>query len=205
MSNLKTGLDGLKPSDIVAKSIHIESKMENNVLFANPIPALADLTAARLELEARITAAAMGDRAAIALRKDQEKVVKTLLRKLGNYVQIASNSESDILSSGFEVRKTTASIGELSRPAALNVKRTDAEGAVSLSWKPVRGGQQYIVEISTKDPMTEAAEWVHLAYTGKSSHEADNLTPGTYYWFRVRALGRAGMSPYSDPAVVMAA
>ncbi len=206
MSNLvKVGLTGLKPSDLVAKSIQVESSMNSNPLFATPTPTLADVTAAREELEIRITAAAMGDRSAIALRKDQEKVLKTLLQKLASYVQIASNSESDILTSGFDVRRKGEAIGHLSRPAALDAKRTDAEGVVQLSWKPVNGSQHYIVEMTTSDPMTGSASWAHLAYTGKSNQEVTNLTPGTVYWFRVRALGSKGQSPFSDPAKVMAA
>ena len=204
-SKVTMGLSGLKASDLVAKSIHIESKMEGNPLFATPTPTLAEVTAAREELEIRISAAAMGDRSAIALRKDQELVLKTRLRKLANYVQIASNSESDVLSSGYDVRKKSESITHLSRPTSLEAKRSDAEGVVDLSWKPVRGSQHYIVEMTTTDPLMGNTTWIHSAYTGKSNHEVSNLSPGTYYWFRVRALGSQGQSPFSDPSVVMAA
>lgn len=204
-TKIKLGLIGLKPSDLVAKSIEIETKMDGNPLFTNPIPALTDLTAAREELESRITAAAMGDRGAISLRKDQEQVLKTLLRKLANYVQLMSNSESDILSSGFSLRRKAESITHLSRPTALEARRSDAEGEVLLNWKAVRGSQHYIVEISTKDPIAGGAEWIHSGYTARSVHVVANLNPGSYYWFRVRALGSVGQSPFSDPAMIMAA
>lgn len=181
MSKLvKVGLTGLKTSDLVAKSIHVESKMESNPLYANPTPTLADLTAARQELEIRMSAAAMGDRSAISLRKDQEKVLKTLLQKMASYVQIASNSESDILTSGFEVRRKGEAVGNLSRPAALDAKRTDSEGVVQLSWKAVHGSQHYLVEMTTKDPLTGSVEWALLAYTSKSNQEVSNLTPGAF-------------------------
>lgn len=205
MKQLKFGLNGIKPSDLLARAIRIETMMTGNPVFDDPIPSIAELTAAREELETRITAASRGDRTAIAHRKEQEEVVKTILKKLGNYVQIKSSSTSEILSSGFDVRSKNAPILSLLRPASLHAVRSDKEGVVELNWKPVRGGNQYIVEKSIKDPITDVAEWVHLGYSTRSKFFVKNLEPGVYYWFRVRAIGSAGMSPFSDPATVMAA
>ena len=205
MRRIKLGLDKLKPTDLLAKAIDVETKLTGNPVFPTPIPDLADLTAARTELEARITASNMGDRGAIARRKEQEKEVRDILRKLGSYVQLTSQTDSDILSSGFDLSKTPQPLTSLSRPQALKAMRSDMEGIVNLTWTAVRCGSQYVVELSAQDPQLEAAVWVHAAYTSRSNHQIDNLEPGKYYWFRVRALGNCGMSPYSDPAVVMAA
>lgn len=205
MKRIKIGLDKLKPSDLLAKAIDVETKLTANPVFTTPVPPLVDLAAASAELESRITASNMGDRSAIERRKEQEKEVRYILRKLGSYVQLTSETDSDILSSGFGLSKTPAPIASMSRPAALKAMRSDMEGRVTLTWNVVRGSNQYIVEISSQDPINQTAEWVHTAYTSRSSHQIDNLTPGKYYWFRVRALGTSGMSPYSDPAVVMAA
>ncbi|NEN23402.1 fibronectin type III domain-containing protein [Cryomorpha ignava] len=205
MKRLKIGLDRLKPSDLLAKAIDVETKLTGNPVFSNPVPALADLAAASTELEIRITASNMGDRSAIARRKEQEKEVRYILRKLGSYVQLTSENDSDILSSGFELSKTPVPLTSLSRPAALKAMRSDMEGRVNLTWAVVRGSNQYVVEVSSQDPINQTADWIHTAYTSRSNHQIDNLQPGKYYWFRVRALGASGMSPYSDPAMVMAA
>lgn len=205
MKQIKIGLHAIKPSDLLARAIRVENMMTDNPVFENPIPSIAELSAAREELELRITAASMGDRGAIAHRKEQEDVVKSLLRKLANFVQIKSETVSDILSAGFDVRRKATPIGSLVRPASLHAVRSDREGVVELRWKPVRGSNQYIVEMSVKDPISEVAEWVHVSYSTRSKFFVEDLQPGVYYWFRVRAIGAAGMSPYSDPATVMAA
>lgn len=204
-STIKLGLSRIKPTDLVAKCSHIENKMTGNPLFADPMPALADITAAREELSIRINAAKMGDRGQIARRKEQEEVVKNLLRKLAGYVKAVANAEADVLSAGFQVARAPEPLREMTRPQGLDAMRADTSGMVKLSWTPVRGSLHYLVETTQQDPSREEAEWKILAYTSKSKTEVDSLTPGTYYWFRVRALGSTGQSPYSDPAMVMAA
>ena len=61
----------------------------------------------------------------------------------------------------------------------------------------------YEIEISA-DPIT-ATSWRHLDTIKPSIHKAKNLTSGSRYWFRVRAIGsRDVKGAWSDPAVKMA-
>ncbi len=202
---VKTGLYRLKTSDLISKSLNIESKMTGNALYPNPTPALAAITAAREELEARTAASAMGDRQLCSFRRDQEAVLGDLLRRLAAYVKLTAHSDSDVLSSGFEVYSEAVSLSRPSRPTKVEAKRSDHRGKVELSWKPVRGSQHYLVEMAINDPETDHANWTLVSYSSRSKLEIDSLTPGCTYWFRVLALGAKGSSGYSDPAMIMAA
>lgn len=201
MAKVKTGLYGLKPSDLAAFASRIETKMSGNPVFPDPTPTIAELTAAREELEARINAASDGGRTLISKRRAQEKVVTEMIQKLASYVQLMSQDETDILSSGFDVRRRPSPITELPRPDALQALRNAKEGVVELQWKPVRGSSQYLIEIRSDDtPVWDIAD-----YSTRSRCLVPNLIPGKVYWFRVRAQGSVGNSPFSDPATVMAA
>ena len=78
---------------------------------------------------------------------------------------------------------------------------TDIEGQTKLKWNLVRGAKSYIVECATSPD----GPWVQVTVTTRISCLATNLTPGTKYWFRVRAVGAAGLSGWSDPAAKLAA
>lgn len=185
--------------------MRIESKMAGNALYPNPTPSLADVTAAREELQRRASASAMGDRQLCARRREQEEVLRDLLRRLAAYVKLTARSNSDVLSSGFDVYREANPVTEIGRPLNLEARRSELSGTVNLRWKAVRGSQHYLVEMAHSDPEKTDSPWQLLSYIGRSKLEIHSLTPGSYYWFRVLALGAKGKSSYSDPAVVMAA
>lgn len=203
---VKTGFGSLKASDLIAKCKSVEDKMNDNPLFASPVPAIADVTAARSLLEEHFQAARFGDREAIARRRTQEAVVADLLRRLAAYVKALAQKPEDVLSAGFEtVQRNSAPLTVLARPAGLEALRANAQGEVELKWTRVRGGMQYLIEMTLTDPAHPDTVWEVTGYSSRTRHAVTQLNPGTYYWFRVSALGRVGKSAYSDPAVVMAA
>lgn len=52
----------------------------------------------------------------------------------------------------------------------------------------------------------DAAAWQLLGFTSKSRYTVEALESGTFYWFRVQALGRKGLlSPLSRPVRALAA
>jgi hypothetical protein len=202
---VKLGLTSLKSSDLVAKCKMIEDKMTGNALYPNPVPALADLTAAREILEQKAVSSRFGDRQAVAERRTQENTVKGMLRRLGSYVQMMSQKEEDVLSAGFEVRRESSPRGPIGRPVGLEAKRSDHLGRVMLDWDVVKGSANYLVGMTTSDPALQGTSWTQVGFTTRSFFTVDNLQPGTYYWFRVLAIGSSGESAWSDPAMVMAA
>jgi len=93
----------------------------------------------------------------------------------------------------------------VSIPAALKALRSDKEGVVKVDWDVVTDAESYQVMMTTVSPSAPEASWTSVAVTSKSQSEIGNLVPGTYYWFKVKAIGRGTVSGFSDPAMVMAA
>ena len=92
---------------------------------------------------------------------------------------------------------TDAPVGRLPQPANLVATGGDLDGTVDLAWDPIkRGVQTYVAERATA-----AAGPYTQCYIGKASSCTDtSLVSGTEYWYRVRALGAAGPSAWSDRA-----
>ncbi|MBK8340228.1 MAG: fibronectin type III domain-containing protein [Flavobacteriales bacterium] len=75
-------------------------------------------------------------------------------------------------------------------------------GRAALRWEREDGAEMHHVYMSTSNnPFT----WVLIGATTKSRFNADNLVPGTLYWFAVTALGAAGESSKSDVLLARAA
>ena len=93
-------------------------------------------------------------------------------------------------------------IGGLNAPKNLGARLTSTTGRVSPKWDREDGADMHHVFMSKKnDPFT----WELIGVTGKSRLNADTLTPGTFYWFAVSAIGAAGESSKSDVLLEMAA
>jgi hypothetical protein len=206
MARLKENLSGLTPSALISKCTGIETKMSGNPLFPSPDPSIADLTTERKKLESLTTSANGGDREAIAKRNEQQKVVVSMLKRLGAYVSMmADESETAILSSGFEVRKKRTIIESLPQPKKLRATRASRQGVVQLRWKKVYHSHANIVEMTEDNPKEGSQVWVQVGVTTKCSYTIDTLEPGKYYWFRVQAFGTGRPSPHSMAIMIMAA
>jgi hypothetical protein len=96
---------------------------------------------------------------------------------------------------GLNVRKAPAPIGPL--PAPLNLRSAPGalSGTIRLDWDPVLSGRpQYFLEYA----QSLSGPWT-MVYTGRAARALSvELTPGAEYFFRVRAHGKAGYSPWSD-------
>lgn len=199
-------LTKLKSSDLVAKSMLIEKSMDGNINFPLPEPTIADITAKRMELETFISRSANGDKEIIAGRKVVYEELLAMLKKLAKYVSYrADGNESIILSSGYGVRNQKTPITQISRPENLRVNRAERQGEIKLRWKTVRGAMIYSVEITSTDPSDPNTKWTRDSSITRITHTINNLTPGTYYWFRVCAIGRKETSAYSNVKLIMAA
>ena len=173
--------------------------------FPTPNPPLAGLTAAKGNLSTRLTSIGT-----MASNLDAEKLgavsseqgLDDLIVQLATYVEnIAKGDPEVILLSGFDLAQEPTPIGELPPPENLRTSATDIEGQLRLKWGAVRGAKSYIVECA----QSANGPWTQVTVTARANHSVDGLTAGTKYWFRVRAVGAAGMSGWSDPAVKMAA
>ena len=162
------------------------------------------MNTARANLDARLKAISAlqisldSERAAL---KTDELALDGHLTQLGSYVEnIAKGDESLIQLAGFDVADERTPVGPLSTPQNLRGSPASLEGQVNLKWSRVHGAKSYIVECSTNPD----GPWTPVAVSTRVSCVAANLTSGTKYWFHVRAVGAAGLSGWSDPAVKMA-
>lgn len=202
---IKVGLKGLTPAKLVKKTEDIVLAMTGNANFPNPTPDLADITTANQELKLAVTEAGY-DKRAIFRRDALQTNVINMLRELGTYVALMTKGDGDIIvSSGFEVRRQPETMPPLSRPVNFVANRGAHEGTAILEWKTVRGSQTYLIQVTTTDPSTTEAVWETAGMTSKVKHRLDNLVKGTHYWYRVQALGRNSVSPFSDLSMLFAA
>lgn len=204
MKTIKIGLDGLSPLDKVAKALYIEGKMAGNPDFPTPQPPLADIKTAREKLELAIATALNGGKdATFAKNQAEAELDELLVQEAGYVVSVAGGNEAKILGAGYEVRKPASPIGPLPKVANLRADLTDQVGEILTDWDPLRGAHEFEVQRNSGDPAVEA-DWKVIAFTTKSKFLDKGLVSGSWHWYRVRARGTAGDSPFSDPAKAMA-
>jgi hypothetical protein len=179
--------------------------MTGNSNFPTPNPPLATLESIRSGVIAKtneIEQAEDGLRMKFTERLTGVQMLKDALRQEAAYVQNTSGGDAaKILSAGMDVFGPKAPVGPLEAPQNVQALFADNEGEVAAKWDAVLGAQSYIVECS-QDPN---GPWTQAAITTRSSHTLTGLTSGKKYWIRVRGVGAAGLGPWSDPAVKMAA
>jgi hypothetical protein len=203
MALVNMDYNGKSIPEKIAKGRLYISKLTGNVDFPTPNPPLADLTADTDALEAANNAAQDGGKSSKQTLKNAEDKLDGQVSILGAYIQTTSlGNENKILSTGALVRKDSTPIGELPAPTDVLAKTGDMEGTVDVKWKKVIGAKSYVLQIATD---LATANWSYLGASTSAKFTAPGLTSGKKYMFRVAALGAAGLSPWSDPAIGMAA
>lgn len=206
MATIKAGVARLNPRSLVLFTRSLINRMTGNPNFADPQPALADIQTKLDEFETLAVAALDGTKRDRYVRDEAAKELKDMLRILANYVAMTAAGNGDvILSSGFDIRSEAEPVPPLTVPDALKALRSSHGGVVDLDWEVVPNAVSYQVMMTTNDPSQVDAAWTSVAVTSKSKAEINNLMPGQYYWFRVKAVGRSSSSGFSDPAMIMAA
>lgn len=200
MGQLTKNLSTLNAPQVVDKSKFIEARMKDNPVFPLPEPALAEIAAARTNLEAAMTAAMDGGRTATAIRNARTKELKLLLSQLAGYVaSVAEGNTLAILSSGFDVRRTPSPSGELVAPPDLQAEISAFPGRVDLRWKPLKHAVAYQVHLNRTDP-ADGSAWQLAGICTKAKFKVTGLASGTTTWFRVSAVGTTGVGPVSEVA-----
>jgi hypothetical protein len=178
----------------------IVQKMTGNVSFPNPNPALAEVDQALDFLSKAYQLALNGGKPAKEEQRTANTKVNTLLRPLCDYVNEVANGNTDMIySSGFELSKDPAPIGEMPQVENVRCKGSNGDGAISVRWKRVYGARNYVVELSTDGISYEAR-----TFPTKSNTVLEGLIIATYYWIRVAANGAKGLGTFSVPQKVLA-
>ena len=202
---IKLGLAGLTALALVEKGRNLVAMLTGNATYITLAPKLPAIALACDALEAASKHVLFfGGRIAYDDKREKEKELRTLIVDLAQEVQVLSGgSKANILSAGFEVRKSAEPVTHLDQPQDLRARLTGYVGRVALDWEVVRGTRYYEVWMVMGDPIT--GTWQQVGTSGKSRFVVENLVPGTYYSFRVNAVGARTESIFSDLATLMAA
>lgn len=202
MAKIKLDFKTKSVTDKIEKSEYYVGKLTNNVNFANPSPALADVSAAINALKIARTNAADGGKTLKAIERQKEAELDNIVTLLSEYIQAESKGdELKILSAGMDIRKKAAPIGDLLAPENLTVENDKTSGAINLKWDSVKGKSSYLIEYS--QDVTKDDAWGFAGVSTSTKFTKDKLKPGTKYSFRVAAVGAAGQSAWSNEAEKM--
>jgi hypothetical protein len=175
--------------------------LKNNPLFPNlPLTILA-LSALQTALQNAITAAAQGGVVLTTAKGEAADAMTSALRQTAAYVQSLAPtlSLSQILSSGFDVVNTNTAQSPLTTPAFTLDNSMTTQLAILLSAVP--NAKAYQVQFSTGTGAWQEAG----IYPNTKGIVLTNLTPGTTYNVRIRAIGGSTQySPWSATMSLMA-
>ncbi|MEP7169256.1 MAG: hypothetical protein ABI855_07780 [Bacteroidota bacterium] len=181
---------------------NIVTEMTANIAtFATPSPALAAITTATDNLEIAYTASLDGGRSATAEKNAREEAFDTLVTALANYVDgVAKGDETIILSAGMEAKRAPRPIGVPAQVLDLSANIGILSGEIALRWKKVYGAAIYLVyqKREIADPFNLIGE------STKTKFINSGLASAQRYYYKVVAVGAAGVGPDSDIASSLA-
>lgn len=188
---------------IVFAQKHVTA-MSGNANYPTPLPNTTEFATGLTAMQNSVQALAAAQQAvlqAVSVRDTARASLESLLSRRAAFVDVQSGGdEAKILSSGFEVRATGGSIGELPAPLDFLATMGDDPGEIDLTWSPVYGAKSYVVECSEH---SIPPQWRQVKIVTKSKVTVPGLTSGKEYAFRVAAVGTAGQGPWSDESVKM--
>lgn len=171
--------------------------LKTNALFPSLPVTIANLTALQVAFQNAITAQAQGGQMATAAKSEAKDALVAALRQEAGYVQSLTPTLtlSQVLSSGFDVVIPNNTQSPLSQPVFTLDNSTTTQLTVNLS--AVTNAKAYQLQFSTG-----AGAWQEAGiYPNTKGIILTNLTPGTTYNVRIRAIG--GSTQYSDWSATM--
>ncbi len=185
---------------------HITS-MDGNTLYPNAArkPTDAEFQTAQDELQAAHNDANTKEtawKAALQTRAVKETVWDAVITaRARNCESITPGDRAALATTGLPLRSDPSSVGIPDAPIDLLATPDKIEGQLKVRWKRVKGATSYIVErMIHGGPDT----WAQIKLLSQSRFTDTDLTSGTIYAYRVRALAAAGPGPWSDETVKMA-
>ncbi|MBP9080570.1 MAG: fibronectin type III domain-containing protein [Flavobacteriales bacterium] len=204
-SDLKLELSRLRAAQVYQLMRVVVTHMTGNPLFATPVVPLANMTTLADNLGLAIQAAVNGSRQDRLDRDALLEQAKALLNTQADYVRSqCAGHPAKLASSGYQLRRSPEPIGIPGQPDNLQARITGITGQLELRWESVRGAHGYQVWMTDKDPELHAS-WQSTGYTSRVTHLVTDLESYKAYWFCVSAIGAAGESAQSDPAMNRAA
>jgi len=160
--------------------------LKNNALFPNLPVTIAALTALLTAYQTAMVAAAQGGpKDTAALQESRDELVAAL-RQIAAYIQsLALANVSDVLTSGFDVVVWSNVQSPLDPPVLVGLDNS-LSTQLQLRLQAVANAKAYQVQISTNSGNTWQESGI---FSNSRNIILPNLTPGTVYAARVRAIG----------------
>lgn len=178
-------------------AILVVACLKTNALFPNLPVTIAALTALQEAFQNAMTAAAQGGPLDTAAKNEARDALVVALRQTAGYVQTLALTLtlSQVLSSGFDVVMPKNTPAPLTQPVFKLDNSMPTQLAVSLSAVP--NAKSYQVQFGSG-----ANTWQESGiYPNTKGIVLTNLTPGTVYNVRIRAIG--GSTQYSEWSTTM--
>jgi len=158
---------------------------KSGTLFPNLPITIAALTLLQTAYQNAITAAAVGGNKDTAVLVEARGDLVAALRQIASYIQsIPGITESQVLTSGFDVIVWSKTKITLVAPDGISLDNS-ISGQLGVSLQPVAGAKAYHVQYCTG-----TAAWVDVGiWPNTRGIVIPNLTPGTVYGVRIRAIG----------------
>ncbi len=192
------------PEELVAYAKRVLYALNNNEHFPDADVLLAplnELVAREKQVSSTITRAKILKKSAEERKKEVLKQLANELERVGKEVALVSDGNAVIAASAaMKFRKKKQRVGELPKVEEFTVEN-GTTGILLLQWKPVKGAVSYSIQAANDGldydnfrliGACTAAKLV-VKYDGVDWHHAQR------YWFRVAALGAAGLGPWSEP------
>ena len=191
---------GQSAEQLVAICRGIIKGLTDNPAYPSPPIDLKTVQAAVDDLNAALAAQQNGGPAATAEKKNKQKALIALLRRLRRYVEDnCGNDLSILLSSGFQAAVSTRVRSPLANPSILNVRFGNSTELV-LKVTPIAHAKSYEVRLAICIGNAPGPWQAAGVFTNSRSMTVDGLTPGTTYMFQVRAIGcSTRYSGWSNP------
>jgi hypothetical protein len=184
-------------NDVNSFAILVIVCLKNNLLFPNLPVSIAAFTALQTAFQNAIAAAAQGGTVATAAKIEARDALVSALRQLAAYVQSLTPTltVSQVLSSGFDVVNSNTTPSPLVQPVFTLDNSASTKLAIYLQAVPNAKAYQMQFAIGT-------GAWQEAGiYPNTKGIVLTNLTPGTIYNVRIRAVG--GSTQYSEWSVAV--
>jgi hypothetical protein len=194
----------MNPEQLVLHARNIHDSMTANVtVFAAPPVPMTDFLSQIDELEAAQISTYNGGKGATIVRNQKKVLVKTTLQRLSWYVNGISMGDEAVMNLAGMVAAVRGPrrYDSIAQPKKL-AGFSPYTGTAKLRWEVISNAKTYSTEYCP-DPITDNG-WKTGFYGSGANAEISGLESGKKYWFRVRALGSAGMmSDWSDPICIL--
>ncbi len=158
--------------------------MTDNPAYPNPIVPLNQLSALQVDFDQKNLASKLGGKVAMALKDEARAALTDALRRQGSYVQGVTPNLSTLLSSGYVAASRNSVQTPLIKPWIRKILN-EGTGQLLLRITPVANARSYQVQIQIGD-----GPWQEAGFSNQARRiMVTNLTPGTVYNIRVRAIG----------------